>query len=173
MQELMETPRRFAFEPFDDLYRALNPISASPSLFSLYPSTSLAPNAASALLNAPTATSFLNTAAARTARMDIVEKGDHFEVQVELPGVDKKDISVHIDGNRLYVQATKEEKREEKDERGRFHLSERHFGAIRRSVELPGSVNAENVRASTNAGVLNIWIGKKADAEPGRIVPVQ
>lgn len=175
----MDLPRRFAYEPFEDLSRLFNLASNTNAPGTIgFPNYygALTPGSLANALIGATSPSALSTTAttggrAAFARMDIADKKDHYEVQVELPGVRKEDISVHIDGNRLYVQASKEEARQE--ERGRVFLNERHFGSIRRSVEMPSTVDSEKVKANIEHGVLNIWIGKKADTEPGRQVPIE
>ena len=47
-------------------------------------------------------------------RTDIKDKGDHFELEADLPGVKKEDIAVDIDGECLTISAQRESKREEK-----------------------------------------------------------
>jgi HSP20 family protein len=105
-----------------------------------------------------------------TARMDVIDKADHYEVLMEMPGIRKEDIQVHMDGNRLYIQASKQE--EVREETDRVYWTERSFGSIRRTVEMPGTVDPSKIFATSENGLLKIQIGKK-EAESGKMVPIQ
>lgn len=105
------------------------------------------------------------------ARMDVIDKSNHYLVYVELPGVSKDDIQVHIDGGRLFIQAKKNE--EALEENDRMYLSERSYGRIRRTIEMPGSVDPSKIEASCDNGVLKVLVGKQKSAYSGKIVPVQ
>jgi HSP20 family protein len=65
-----------------------------------------------------------------------------------------------IKGERKFESAEKAEN---------FHRIERRFGSFVRSFTLPHTVNTEAVNASTDAGVLTISLGKKAEAQPKQI----
>lgn len=138
------------FDPWDELFS---------SVFS-FPTTRLRNTV-------PAATTGLSTA----SHMDIIEKPDHYQVNVELPGVRKEDIHVELDGNRLFVTATKtEEKREETE---RTYWSERVYGTIRRTVEMPGGVDSNKLLARYESGVLAVMIGKREEGTSKQMVPVQ
>ncbi len=105
-----------------------------------------------------------------SARMDVVDKSDHYVIFVELPGVSKDDIQVHIDGGRLFIQAKKNE--EALEENDRMYLSERSYGRIRRTIEMPGSVDAAKIEATCDNGVLKVLVGKQKSACSGKSVPI-
>lgn len=95
-------------------------------------------------------------------RVDIKEAGDHYEITAELPGVDKKDIHVHVkDGIlTLEAQSTKEEK-EEKE--GKIIRQERRYGKFMRSFNLGADVQESDIKASFKDGVLKLEAPKIAD----------
>lgn len=102
------------------------------------------------------------------ARLDVSETADAVKVSVELPGVKKEDVQVHLDENILSIQA--ERKEERKEESDRYYYSERSFGKIQRQVRLPNTVDAERVRSRFENGVLQLELAKKTpDAGRKRI----
>ena len=92
----------------------------------------------------------------------VAETNDAFEVTVELPGVDEKDIKVSVDGNRLVISGEKkhEEKRDEKD----WHVEERSFGSFYRSMTLPFSPADGAISAHLDKGVLHVSVKKPLEA---------
>jgi HSP20 family protein len=96
--------------------------------------------------------------ALRTPRMDIYEDDGNVVAEVELPGVDPKNIEVEVKDNVLSVEARGEEKKEER-EKGyyRKELSARYY---RRSVPLPVEVVGEKAEASYGEGILKVVIPK-------------
>ena len=95
--------------------------------------------------------------------MDIVEKDKAFEVTTELPGLDAKDIDVQLANGMLTIKG---EKREEKEEKTRDrYVSERRYGSFRRTLQVPGSVDAEKIEASYKGGVLTVTLPKSPDAQ--------
>ena len=94
----------------------------------------------------------------RTPRMDIYETDGEVVAEVELPGVDPKNIEVEVKDNVLKVEAKAEEKKEVK-ERGyyRKEMGARYF---KRQVSLPTEVIGEKAEAEYKEGVLKITIPK-------------
>lgn len=95
--------------------------------------------------------------------MDIVEKDKAFEVTAELPGLDAKDIEVQLANGMLTIKG---EKREEKEEKTKDrYVSERRYGSFRRTLQVPGSVDAEKIEASYKSGVLTVTLPKSTEAQ--------
>lgn len=94
----------------------------------------------------------------RTPRMDIYETDDKVVAEVELPGVDPKNIEVEVKDNVLRVEAKAEEKKEIK-EKGYF---KREMGAryFKRAVTLPTEVIEEKAEAEYEGGILRVTIPK-------------
>jgi HSP20 family protein len=102
------------------------------------------------------------------ARMDVVDKGDRYEVLVDLPGAAKGDIQVNIEGARVSIAAdSKGEKIQVEGERV-LH-TERHATAYARSFELPAEVSQETSEASFENGVLKLALPKRAQVLSKRL----
>lgn len=95
----------------------------------------------------------------RAPKMDIYEEGDNVIAEVELPGVDPKNIEVEVKDNYLKVEAKGEEKKEEK-KKG-YYRKEMSKGYYKRVVPLPVEVVGEKADAKYKDGVLKIVIPKK------------
>lgn len=101
--------------------------------------------------------------ALRTPRIDIYETNGEVVAEVELPGVNPKNIEVEVKDNVLTVEAKVEEKKEEK-KRG-YYKKEISAGYYKRSVPLPVEVIGEKADATYEEGILKIVIPKKKPAE--------
>lgn len=93
-----------------------------------------------------------------TPLVDIKDEGDKYVVEVDLPGVDKKDINLEVRGNSLLISAKKKE--EKKEEKEGYIRSERSFVGYRRVLRLPEDADTNNIKAKYENGVLRIEIGK-------------
>ena len=96
----------------------------------------------------------------RAMKTDIMEKDKEYEMQVELPGFDKKDIKMHLENGYLTVEAQKSESSEQKDEKDNIIRSERKFGSCSRSFYV-GEVQEEDIRARLEQGILTIEVPKE------------
>ncbi len=101
------------------------------------------------------------SAPAPTFRTDIQDKGDHFLLESDLPGVDRKDISIDLEGDRLIVRAERRNEREEKD----YLRCERSYGSYTRTFDV-SAVKVEDITASYENGVLTIKLPKKEEEAP-------
>jgi len=99
----------------------------------------------------------------RTPRMDIYETDGEVVAEVELPGVDPKNIEVEVKDNVLKVEAKAEEKKEVK-EKGyyRKEMGARYF---KRQVSLPTDVIGEKAEAEYTDGVLKVTVPKTKPKE--------
>jgi len=79
-------------------------------------------------------------------------------VNVEIPGVDPKDIDVSLSGDTLFIRGEKKPETEEKGED--YHLLERNYGTFVRSIHLPVEVQNDKISASYKNGVLTIVFPK-------------
>ena len=94
-------------------------------------------------------------------KTDVKEQDDHYEVDIDLPGFKKDQISLHLENGYLTVSA---EKKMEKDEKGadeRVIRQERYAGAMQRSFYVDGSVPEDDISARFEDGVLRLNILKK------------
>ncbi len=98
-------------------------------------------------------------------RCDISEKDGQYLLEAELPGFDKKDISVEVDGDMLTISASHSEEREEKDRQGNYVRRERRFGSFARSFSVEG-IDTANIKADYQNGVLSLNLPKAAEVKP-------
>jgi len=93
--------------------------------------------------------------------LDVRESDDDIVVTSEVPGVDPKDIDISVHGDVLSIRG---EKKEEKEEKKRdYRRAERWYGSFARSITLPASVDASNIKARYKDGVLTITLPKKEE----------
>jgi len=106
----------------------------------------------------------------REPLVDIYETKDQLRIDVELPGVQKKDIEVYTIGSRLYIRAFRREELEAESEGQprRFLCLEREFGEFYREVELLVACNTSQGKARFSGGVLAIELPKVADRRGSR-----
>jgi HSP20 family protein len=90
--------------------------------------------------------------------IDISETEKQYIIDVEVPGIDKKDIELNVDNNTLTISG---ERKFEKEEDGKqFHRVESHYGTFSRSFTLPDNANTESINATYSNGILNITVDK-------------
>ena len=104
-------------------------------------------------------------AVAWTPLADVTESDDAFHVEIELPGVKRKDIDVEANGQELVV--TGEIK--EKERKGVLRRSTRRTGSFEYRLRLPGEVDNEKINAQMSDGVLTITVPKAEVAKPRHI----
>ncbi|TIO11085.1 MAG: Hsp20/alpha crystallin family protein [Mesorhizobium sp.] len=95
--------------------------------------------------------------------MDLVEKGEEYEITAELPGIDEKNVEIKLANRTLTIKGEKTEEKEEKDKD--YYLSERRYGSFQRSFQLPEGVDADKIDASFAKGVLTVKLPKTAEAQ--------
>lgn len=99
--------------------------------------------------------------------LDLTERDDEYEFTAELPGVDREDVELAVEGNVLTLRAKKERKQER--EEGRARVSERSYGEVARSIVLPHAVDPDKIEADLKDGVLTVRLPKRPDARSRRI----
>ena len=100
---------------------------------------------------------------------EVEETGKEIVVRIEVPGMDKKDCRITIEGNVLYVSGEKHFEHETGD--STYHVMERAYGSFQRTIPLPRNVDTEKAEASYKNGVLSIRL-PKVDGEDSRTIPV-
>lgn len=94
-----------------------------------------------------------------TPRVDVKDSGNAYEISVELPGVDKKDIHVSLQNGVLKLEAeTRQEKKEEKE--GRVIRQERRYGKFVRSFDVGAQVQEKDITARFDNGILTLTAPK-------------
>lgn len=101
-------------------------------------------------------------------KVDVTESDSAYTVKAELPGVEKKDIDVKIDGNLVSISA-KIERNQEMKEGERVIRRERYTGAVSRAFSLASEVDESTAAAEYKNGVLSLTLPKKAPSERKRL----
>jgi HSP20 family protein len=99
--------------------------------------------------------------------LDISERKDAYLVTVELPGVEAEDLEITLEDGLLTIQGERHFAHDSSEQH--FHRVERRYGAFRRAITLPAQVQAEQIEASVDNGVLQILVPKMEEATPKRI----
>ncbi len=97
-----------------------------------------------------------------TPRLDISETDKALEVVADLPGMEKKDIKVSVDGDLLTIKGEKKEVKESKDKH--YHSIERRSGSFYRALRLPVEVENDKIEANFKDGVLTLTLPKSKKA---------
>lgn len=100
-------------------------------------------------------------------RVDIKEEATRFVIYADLPGVDPRDIEVHMDKGILSIKG--ERKGETGEDAERYSRIERRHGSFHRRFALPDSADADAITAHGRDGVLEVAIPKKPETTPRRV----
>lgn len=89
---------------------------------------------------------------------------DHVFIEIDMPGMSDNDIELTVHNDRFYIRG------ERKPEEGRRYLyNGRSYGRFERTIVLPDGVQADEVKATLNDGVLHVQLPKRPEAKPKRI----
>ena len=99
--------------------------------------------------------------------VDIYENDDNIVITAELPGVDKKDISVDVNGRILTLKGERSADNEVKEDN--YYRKERSYGKFERSFTLPADVDPDKVKADFKDGILKLDIPKPEAHKPKQI----
>ena len=89
---------------------------------------------------------------------DVLDEGDHYVINAELPGVTKDDVKLNVsDGN---VEISAEHKEEKEEKKKNYVRKERRTFAYHRNLPLPEKVDSAKAKAKLNNGILSINIPK-------------
>lgn len=101
---------------------------------------------------------------------DLEDKGDKYEISLEIPGIDKEKIKIDAKINSIKVSGEQEEKSEEK--KGNYIHNERSYKSFERELPFPEEVIPSNAEAAMKNGVLHITIPKKEPKKQKDNTPV-
>lgn len=98
---------------------------------------------------------------------DIIEEDDKYILNLDLPGVSKKDVKISYSNGQLIVSG---ERKHEKERKGAtYHRVERAYGKYYRSFNLPDKIMEDKIEAEFKDGALTITIPKAEEARPKEI----
>lgn len=96
-------------------------------------------------------------------RLDVSETESRLEIVADLPGMEKKDISVSLEDDLLTIKGEKKEEKESKDKV--YHTIERRSGSFYRAIRLPVEVEKDKVEALFKDGVLTLRLPKSKESK--------
>ena len=95
---------------------------------------------------------------AASPRVDVFEAENEVVIKAEVPGMEKNEIEISLEGDTLILKG--EKKKEEKIEDKDYSYCERYYGSFARTVELPAGVQTDKITAVLKNGVLEIRMPK-------------
>lgn len=105
----------------------------------------------------------------QSIKVDVKENDGAYTVQAEIPGVSKEDIHVEIEGNVVTLRAeVKQQDKQTSDEK--VLRTERYYGAVSRSFQLPQDVDNAAAKAKYDNGLLTLTLPKKSNPAGKRLV---
>ena len=99
--------------------------------------------------------------------VDMFDDDDKIVIKAELPGMDKKDISVDIENRVLTLSGERNYDNEVKEEN--YYRRERATGKFKRAFNLPADVDEDQIKADFKDGVLKVEIPKPEEQKPKQI----
>jgi HSP20 family protein len=100
--------------------------------------------------------------------VDVIEDKDAYHFYFEMPGLKRESLDARVEGGRLLVTA--ERKRPEWPQEIEVHITERGYGAIRRTFELPKDASHDKVGTGYKDGVLEVTVLKRSESKPAKIL---
>ena len=98
-------------------------------------------------------------------RTDVRETEDTYELDVDLPGFKKNEVTVDLQDGYLTISAAKGLDKDESDKKGKFLRQERYAGSMSRSFYVGDDVESADVSAKFEDGILKISVPKAAPKE--------
>jgi HSP20 family protein len=102
--------------------------------------------------------------------VDVYENDDAIVVKAELPGMEKDQIAVDVQGRVLSIKGERASDNEINEER--YYRRERTHGRFERALTLPAEVNPESIKAEYKDGILKVEV-PKPEAHKARKITVQ
>ncbi len=98
-------------------------------------------------------------------RTDLKDTGDAYVLEADLPGFEKKDINIEMNGDILTITAERHSEHEEDDKKKNYIRCERSYGSYERQFDISG-VESDGITAKYENGVLTLNMPKKTKTLP-------
>lgn len=96
-------------------------------------------------------------------KTDIIDNGKEFILEADLPGFKKEDINIDVSGGYLTITASRNEEKDEKNDKGEYIRRERSYGSFSRTFDI-SEINESEIKANFENGVLKLTL-PKAEAQ--------
>ena len=91
--------------------------------------------------------------------IDVIEQEDKYLLRADVPGVDPQNIDILFEEGVLTIKGERTDHAQ--DEHQGYQRIERSYGSFQRSFRLPDAIDADNITASSNHGVLEVYVPKQ------------
>lgn len=98
--------------------------------------------------------------AARMMKTDVRDVDGNYEVDIDLPGFNKEELSVSLNDGYLTISAQKGLEKDDKDKKGKFVRHERYSGSMERSFYIGEDYKDEDIKAKYENGILRLTLPK-------------
>lgn len=103
--------------------------------------------------------------------VDFSETETAYTITAELPGMDKSDVNISLQGDMLVLSGEKRSQTDEKREN--LHLSERRYGQFQRAFSLPDDVDASKIEAEFDNGVLSVNLPRLPEKRASKTINIK
>ena len=103
-------------------------------------------------------------------KCDVFELGDNYHIEMDIPGFDKKDVTIEVKNN--YLTVTAEKNYDNEDNNKNYIRRERSYGKYERSFYL-GDLDEENIEAEFKDGMLKIVIPKIEETKNKKFIEIK
>jgi len=100
---------------------------------------------------------------------NIEENTNQYTIVAEMPGVDPEQIDIEIDDHSISIKGVREERITTEDDDKQMHVVEHSYGSFHRSFTLPENIDADNISADYNNGILTIDLPKVEEQSKRKI----
>ena len=108
---------------------------------------------------------FLRESGLGEFRTDLKDNGDSYTLEADLPGFEKKDINIEMNGDVLTISAERHSEHEEEDKKKKYIRCERSYGSYSRQFDISG-IESDGITAKYENGVLTLNMPKKTATVP-------
>ncbi len=104
-----------------------------------------------------------NTPANNIMKTDIKDTKEGYELDIELPGYNKEDVSAELKDGYMTISASTKSDEGDKDENGKYIRRERYYGSCSRSFYVGEAITQEDIKARFENGILKLFVPKKEE----------
>ena len=105
----------------------------------------------------------------RTPLYGMVDKGDRYELEVELPGIERDKIHVKATDDSIEISAEQLEEERVEERKKKYVYNERSYRSFYRTIPIPEQILSSEVTAKMNNGILRIDLPKKMPTKPKEV----